>query len=194
MTEKETKLSEDEYIPASLRIPEHLDFDSCLEHVNYNIEKLSKIATTKGEAHPFEILNYVVPIITNVCRLVDKPARNYENDTFCLQTRLESCHQEDIEKLKSELKNIQGNDIYAILKNARNNTVAHTNSAYEGYKATQKALEEVAYSLIDREYRLKKLVSKIKYLIHNVEMSIRKKEGKQLNADTFTIQLHVPKK
>ena len=192
MKEQETEQNKDGYIPATLRIPEHLDFDSCLEHVNYNIEKLSKMITTEGKVHLFEILNYVVPIITNVCRLVDKPARNYENDTFCLQTRLKSCHQEDIEKLKRGLENIRGNDIYQRLKDARDKTVAHTSSAYEGYRATQKALAEVAKYLIERENRLINLVKSIGSLIHNVEISVRKKEGKPLNVDTFTLQIRVP--
>ncbi len=134
MKVQETEQSKDGYIPASLRISIHLDFDSCLEHVDYNIEKLSKTLTTEGKVHPLEVLNYIVPIITNICRLVEKPARGYEDDTFCISTRLESCHQEDIEKLKSELRNIRGNDIYEKLKNARNKTVAHTGSSYQGYR------------------------------------------------------------
>ena len=191
MTGKETELSRDNYIPASLRIPRHLDFDSCLEHINYNIEKLSKMITTEGEVHPFEMLNYIVPIITNACRLVDKPARGYEDDTFCLQTRLKSCHQEDVEKLESGLGNIRGNDIYQKLKDARDKTVAHTSSSYQGYGATQKALLEDAIYLIEREDRLKNLVKSIKSLIYNVEISVRKKEGKPLNSDTFSIQIIV---
>ena len=192
MKVQETEQSKDGYIPASLRIPRHLDFDSCLEHVNYNIEKLSEMITTEGEVHPFEMLNYIVPIITNVCRLVDKPARGYEDDTFCLQTRLKSCHQEDIEKLESGLGNIRGNDIYQKLKDARDKTVAHTSSSYQGYGATQKALAEDAIYLIKREDRLKNLVKSIKSLIYNVEISVRKKEGKPLNADTFTFTIQVP--
>ena len=193
MTAKGTKLSKDGYIPASLRIPRHLDFDSCLEHVDYNIEKLSKMLTTEEEVNPFDVLNYIVPIITNVCRLVEKPARGYEDDTFCISTRLESCHQEDIEKLKSELGNIRWNDIYQKLKDARNKTVAHTSTSYQGYRATQEALAETARYLIEREDRLKNLVASIKSLIYNVEISVRKKEGKPLNADTFSIQIRVPK-
>lgn len=193
MTAKGTKLSKDNYIPASLRIPRHLDFDSCLEHVDYNIEKLSKMLTTEGEVHPFDVLNYIVPIITNVCRLVEKPVRGYEDDTFCISTRLESCYQEDIEKLESELGSIRGNDIYQKLKQARNKTVAHTNTSYQGYGATQKALLDEAIYLIEGEDRLKNLVEHIKSLIYNVEISVRKKEGKPLNADTFTIQIRVPK-
>ena len=195
MTAKETKQRKDNYIPASLRIPIHLDFDSCLEHVDYNIEKLSKMLTTEGEVHPFDVLNYIVPIITNVCKLVEKPTSGHENDTFCIFTRFESCHQEDIEKFKEELKNIKGNDIYGILKDARNQTVAHISSAYEGYRATEEALVEAANYLIEHEDRLKNLVEHIKFLIYNVEISVRKKEGKPLNADTFTIrmQIQVPK-
>ena len=95
MTEKETKLSKDDYIPASIRIP-NLDFDSGLEHVDYNIESLSKIPTTEGNINLFDVLNHTVPIITNVCKLVDKPTNRDKDDTFCLQTRLEFCHQKDI--------------------------------------------------------------------------------------------------
>ena len=192
MKVQETKLSKDGYIPASLRIPRHLDFDSCLEHVDYNIEKLSKMLTIEGEVHPLDVLNCIVPIITNVCRLVDKPANRHEDDTFCLQTRLKSCHQEDREKLKSDLGSIRRNDIYRKLKEARNETVAHTNTSYQGYGATQKALVEAAKDLIEREDRLKNLVKSIRSLIHNVEMSVRKKAGKPPNADTFTIQIIVP--
>lgn len=192
MTVKETKLNKDDYIPASFRIL-NLDFDSCLKHVDYNIEKLSEMLTTEGEVHPFDVLNYIVPIITNVCKLVEEPTQGHADDTFCISTRLESCHQEDIEKLKSELINIRGNDIYQKLKEARNKTVAHTNTSYQGYGATQIALVEASRYLIEHEDRLKNLVESIKSLIHNVEMSVRKKEGKPLNADTFTIQIRVPK-
>ena len=192
MTVKETKLSKEDYIPPSFRIS-NLDFDSCLKHVDYNIEKLSEMLTNEGKVHPFDVLNYIVPIITNVCKLVEEPTQGHADDTFCLQTRLKSCHQEDVKKLESGLENIRGNDIYQILKVARNKTVAHTSSAYEGYGTTQKALVEAAKYLIKREDRLKNLVSNIKSLIHNVEMSVRKKEGKPLNADTFTIQIRVPK-
>lgn len=192
MTEKEAKLSKDGYIPATLRIP-NLDFDSCLKHVDYNIEKLSEMPTDEGNVHPFDVLNHIVPIITNVCRLADKPARGHEDDTFCLQTRLKSCHQEEIENLKRKLESIRRNDIYQKLKQARNNTVAHTNASYQRYGATQKALAEVATYLIECEDRLKNLVESIKSLIHDIEMAVRKKEGKPLNADTFTIQIRVPK-
>ena len=193
MKVKETELSKDNYIPASIRVPVHLDFDSCLEHVDYNIEKLSKMLTNEGKIHPFDVLNYIVPIITNVCKLVEKPTHAHEGDTFCISTRLEFCHQEDIEKLESELGNIRGNDIYQKLKYARDKTVAHTNSSYQGYGATQKALAEAAIYLIQREDRLKNLVSNIKSLIHDVEMSVRKKEGKPLNVATFTLQVVVPR-
>ena len=189
MTEKETKPSKDDYIPASIRIPVHLDFDSCLEHVDYNIEKLSEMLTNERNVHIFDVLNYIVPIITNVCRLVDKPANRHEDDTFCLQTRLKSCHQGDIENLKSELGNIRQNDIYLKLKQARNKTVAHTNTSYQGYGATQKALTEDARYLIKRENRLKNLVESIKSLIHNVEMSVRRKEDKPLNVATFSLRV-----
>ena len=189
MTVKETKLSKDDYIPASIRVSVHLDFDSCLEHVDYNIEKLSEMLTNEGNVHPFDVLNYIVPIITNVCKLVEKPTRGHEDDTFCISTRLESCHEEDIEKLKREFGNIRGNVIYKKLKDVRDHTVAHINSSYQGYRATQKALAEVATYLIKREYRLKNLVSNIKSLIHNVEVSVRKKESKPLNADTFSFQV-----
>lgn len=191
MTAEEAKLSEDDYRPASIRIP-NLDFDSGLEHVDYNIESLSKMPTTEGSVNLFDVLNYIVPIITNVCRLVDKPVRGHENDTFCLQTRLKSCHQEEIENLKRKLESTRENDIYQKLKDARNNAVAHTNSAYQGYGATQIALAEVATYLIEHEDRLKNLVKSIKSLIHDIEISVRKKEGKPPNADTFTIQIIVP--
>ena len=191
MTAEEAKLSKDDYIPATLRIP-NLDFDSGMEHVDYNIERLSEMLTNEGNVHIFDVLNYIVPIITNVCRLVEEPTNRDKDDTFCLQTRLESCHQEDIEKLESELKNIRGNDLYQKLKYARNHTVAHTHTSYQEYGATQKALLEDAIYLIQREDRLKNLVSNIKSQIHKIEMSVRKKEGKPLNADTFNIQIIVP--
>ena len=193
MTITETELSKGNYMPASIRIPGHLDFDSCLKHVDYNIEKLSEMLTNERNVHIFDVLNCIVPIITNVCKLVEKPTRGHEDDTFCISTRLESCYQEDVEKLKSELKNIRGNDIYEKLKDARNETVAHTNSSYQKYGATQKALaEDARYLIIKREDCLKNLVSNIKFLIHYVEMSVRKKEGKPFNSDTFSIQIIVP--
>lgn len=191
MTAKEAKLSKDDYMPASLRIP-NLDFDSSLEHVDYNIEKLSEMPTNEGNIDPFEVLNYIVPIITNVCKLVEEPTLGHKDDTFCISTRLESCHHEEIENLKRKLENIGANDLYQKLKYDRDKTVAHTNTSYQGYGATQKALAEDAIYLMKREDRLKNLVSNIKSLIHEIEMSVRKKEGKPLNADTFTIQIIVP--
>ena len=181
----------DDYRPASIRIL-NLDFDSCLEYINYNIQKLSIMLTTAGEVHPFDVLNHIVPIITNVYKLVEEPTRSHKDDTFCIFTRLESCHQEDIEKLKSELENIRGNDIYEKLRYARNKIVAHTNSLYQGYRATQVALVEIAIYLIERQDRLKNLVSEIQSLIYNVEMSIKKKDGRPLNVATFSIQVTIP--
>ena len=103
------------------------------------------------------MLNCLVPIITNVCRLVEEPTRKHEKNTFCLQTRLESCHQKDIEKLERELKNIRGDHIYEKLEKARNNTVAHTHSSYQNYGATQRSLLEDAEYLIKHEDRLNKI-------------------------------------
>ena len=189
MTFKETKQGEEDFIPASLRIPMHLDFDSCLEHVYYNIEKLSEMLTNEENVHPFEVLNYIVPIITNVCKLVEDPTGKHENVTFCLQTRLKSCYQEDIEKFGDELKSIRGCDIYKILKDARNHTICHIRSKYKGYRATEKALVEAANYLIEREDRLKNLVKKIKDLIHKVETSVKKKKGERLDTDTITFTI-----
>lgn len=184
----------DGYIPPSIRIP-NLECDSSLEHVDYNIERLSEMLTNEGNIHgnihPFEVLNCIVPIIIGVCRLVDKPAQDHEDDTFCLQTRLKSCHQEDIKNLKGELNRIRGNDIYKILKDARNNTVAHINTSYAKYGDTQSALLKDAICLIERKDRLKKLIKNINSLIHKVEMSIKKEEGKPLNVATFTIRVQV---
>lgn len=188
MTGKETIQSKDNHVPASLRIL-RLGFDSCLKHVDYNIEKLSEMLTNEGNIHPFEVLNYIMAIITNVYKLVDEPTQGHKKNTFCISTHLESCHQEDIEKLKDELKNIRGNDIYGRLKYARNHTVAHISSAHKRYGDTEKALEEIANYLIEHEDRLKSLVKSIKSLIHNVEISVRKKEGKPSNADTFSIKI-----
>ena len=58
MTAKETKLSKDDYIPPTLRIL-NLDFDSGLEHIDYNIERLSKMPTIEGNVNLFEVLNAI---------------------------------------------------------------------------------------------------------------------------------------
>lgn len=87
--------------------------------------------------------------------------------------------------------NIRRNDIYQKLKDARNKTVAHTNSSHQGYAATQKALLEDAIYLIEREDRLKNLVASIRSLIHHIEISVREKEGKPPNADTFSFSIEV---
>lgn len=185
-------MSKDDYIPPSIRIL-NLDFDSCLMHVDYNIKKLSEILTNEEAVHSFNVLNYIVPIITNICKLVEEPTQGHADDTFCISTRLESCYQEDIEKYKHELTTIRGNDIYAILKKARDKTVAHTNSLYQGFEATQKVLLEVAKNLIKhKKDRLINLVKSIQSLIHNVEISIRKKEGKPLNSVPFNLKLITP--
>ena len=183
----------DGYMPASLRILS-LEFDSCLKHVYYNIEKLSEMLTNEENVHPFEVLNCIVPIITSVCKLVDRPAKHHEDNTFCLQTCLKFCHQKDIGNLESELQSIRENSIYQKLKQARNETVAHINSLYQEYEATQNALlEDAIYLIVECEDRFKNLVKTIESLIHKVEMSIRKKEGQPLNADTFTIEIKVHK-
>lgn len=178
------------YIPASIR--PCLEFDSCLEHVNYNIEKLPEMLTNEGDVGHFEVLDCIGSIITNVCRLVDERAvyRN-ANDTFCISTRLNSCHQEDMGKLKSELESIKGNDIYQKLSYARDKTVAHTNILYRGHRDTQKLLLETAEYLIEREDRLKKLMVIIASLVHDVEISIKKRKGEPLNSFTFTIKISV---
>ncbi len=197
MSEKEKKEDEEEFIPASIRIL-NLDFDSCLRHVDYNIENLLALHTAEEEeVNPFDVLNNIVPVIANICKLVDKPARGREKDTFCISTHLESCHHEDTEKFTNELENIRGSDIYGVLKKARDETVAHIHSSHKRYEATQKELEKVARYLIeheDRLNRLRNLVNKIGTLIHNIEMSIRKKNGIPLNADTFRIHVSLKPK
>ncbi len=192
MSEKETKQDKEDFIPASIRIL-NLDFDSCLRHVDYNIENLLALHTAEEEVNPFDVLNNIVPVITNICKLVHEPRSEYDKKrTFCISTRLESCHHEDIDKFKSELENIGNIDIYGVLKKARDETVAHIHSSHKRYEATQKELEKVARYLIeheDRLNRLRNLVNKIGTLIHNIEMSIRKKKGIPLNADTFSIHV-----
>ena len=179
------------HIPASIRIP-NKDFDSCLSHIDYNIDKLSKMQNNKENTHPYEVLNCIDSIITNICKLVEKPTRGHENDTLCISTRLESCHQEDIQDLKSKLQNIRTNDIYKILKDARNHTVAHIHSKYEEYGATQKALLAATNHLFEDEDRLKQLVEQVRTLIHFVEVSVRKKEGKPINSVDFTLHIIKP--
>ena len=49
----------DDYIPASIR-PRNLEFDSCLEHIGYNIEKLSEILTDEGNVDRFEVLDCIM--------------------------------------------------------------------------------------------------------------------------------------
>lgn len=186
-------MTQDNHIPASIRLPDK-DFDSCLMHVDYNIEKLSEMLNNEENPHLFEVLNYIMPIITNVCKLVEKPTSRHEKDTFCISTRLESCHQEDVEKFKSTLKNIRGNDIYGILIKARNHAVAHTHSKHTERFATQKALVKVINSLFEHEDRLKALVEQIKTLIHHVEVSVRKKEGKPINSVDLTLHVKPPDK
>ncbi len=195
MSEKETKQDKKEFIPASIRIL-NLDFDSCLRHVDYNIENLLALHTAEEEVNPFDVLNNIVPVITNICKLVHEPRSVYDKKrTFCISTRLESCHHEDIDKFKSELENIGNIDIYGVLKKARDETVAHIHSSHKRYEATQKELEKVARYLIeheDRLNRLRNLVNKIRTLIHNIEMSIKKKNGIPSNVTHYTLSLIVP--
>ena len=194
MSKKETKQDKEDFIPAGIRIL-NLDFDSCLRHVDYNIENLLALHTAEEEVNPFDVLNNIVPVIANICKLVDKPARGREKDTFCISTHLESCHHEDTEKFTNELENIRGSDIYWVLKKARDETVAHIHSSHKRYEATQKELEKVARYLIeheDRLNRLRNLVNKIRTLIHNIEMSIKKKNGIPSNVTHYTLSLIVP--
>ena len=194
MSEKETKQGEEDFIPASIR-PLNLDFDSCLRHVDYNIENLLALLTAEEEGNHFDVLNNIMPVITNICKLVDKPARGKEKDTFCILTRLESCRHEDIDKFKSERNKIRGTGIYRKIKKARNETVAHIHSSHKRYEATQKELVEVARDLIKHEEglnRLRNLVKKIRCLIHDIEMSIKKKKGIPLNV--FGFEIHVSPK
>lgn len=182
-----------DFIPATLRILGSLEFDSCLKHVKYNIEKLSEMLTNKENTHPFEVLNCIGSIITNIYRLMDAPTRQHDIDrTFCIQTRLESCHQEDIEKFKSELESIRQDEIYKRIKKSRNRTVAHTHTLYQRYEATQNALlEDAIYLVVERKDCLEKLVKDIESLIHHVEMSIKKKNGEPLSIGMFTIKITV---
>ena len=51
-------MTQDNHIPASIRLPDK-DFDSCLIHVDYNIEKLSEMLNNEEPPHLFEVLNYI---------------------------------------------------------------------------------------------------------------------------------------
>ena len=177
-----------EFVPASIRSPMHVDFDSCMEHVDYNLERLSELLTNERRVTYLEILNYIVPIITNICKIVEPPTKKQRTYTFCLKTRFDSCREEDIENLKKEWKRIRGNHIYGRLKDSRNTAAVHVNSLHQGYTDTQKLLVEEAIYLIKREERLRDLISEIKSLIYNTEISVRKKESSPLNVDIMSIR------
>lgn len=40
-------MNKKKFVPASIRVPVHVDFDSCMEHVDYNLEKLSELLTNE---------------------------------------------------------------------------------------------------------------------------------------------------
>ena len=162
----------------------HVDFDSCMEHVDYNLEKLSELLTNEERVSYFEVLNYIVPIITNICKIIEPSAKKQRTNTFCIETRFDACYEKDIEKLRDEWNRIRGNDIYGKLKHSRNTAAGHINNLHQGYKETQKSLVEEAICLIKREERLKDLISEVKSLIYNTEISVRKKESKMKVADS----------
>ena len=178
-----------EFVPASIRIPVHLDFDSCMEHVDYNLDRLSELLTNEGRVSYLEVLNYIVPIITNICKIIEPPTQKQRTHTFCIATRFDACYEKDIETLRDEWHRIRGNTIYAKLKDSRNKAAVHINTLHQGYRDTQKLLVEDAIYLIKREDQFRDLVSKVKSLIYNTEISVRKKEGKPLNVDCFTLKL-----
>lgn len=182
-------MNKKEFVPASLRAPVHVDFDSCIEHVDYNLEKLSELLTNEERVSYFEVLNYIVPIITNICKIIEPPVKKQRTHTFCIETRFDSCYEKDTEKLKDEWNRIRGNDIYGKLKDSRNKAAVHINNLHQGYKETQKLLVEEAIYLIKREERLRDLISEVKSLIHNTEISVKKKEGSPLNVDVISIKV-----
>ena len=180
-------MSKDSYIPATIRFPVHSDLDSCIKHVDHNIEKLSKLLTTNGKVAGFEVLNYVIPIILNICKIIQPPTRGHENDTFCIPTRFNSCHKDDQVNLECELKKIKSDDIYRKLLDFRHKAAAHTHILYQDHGGTQRALVDVAVYLIKREEQLINLVDNIKSLIYDTEISVRKQEGKPLNVDIIEV-------
>ena len=182
-------MNKKEFVPASLRAPVHVDFDSCIEHVDYNLGKLSELLTNEGRVSYFEVLNYIVPIITNICKIIEPPAKKQRSNTFCIETRFDSCYEKDIEKLRYEWDRIRGNDIYGKLKDSRNKAAVHINNLHQGYKETQKLLVEEAIYLIKREERLRDLISDVKSLIHNTEISVKKKEDRPLNVDVISVKV-----
>lgn len=182
-----------DFVPASIRISIHLDFDSCMKHVDYNIEKLSGLLTSGREVSDFEVLNYITPIITNICKIMECPTRDHWHNTFCIPTRFDDCHKDDLGCLKNEREAIRGNAIYGRIKKSRDNAVAHINNMYRGYMKTQKLLVDEAEYLMKQGDRLNDLVSKIKSLIHNTEISVKKKQGVPLNRDSFTLKVEANK-
>lgn len=178
-----------EFVPASIRFPVHVDFDSCMEHVDYNLEKLSELLTNEERVSYLEILNYIVPIITNICKIVEPSTKKQRTHTFCIETRFDACYEKDTEKLRDEWNRIRGNDIYGKLKDSRNKAAVHINNLHQGYRETQKLLVEEAIYLIKREEHLRNLISEIKSLIYNTEISVRKKESKPLNVDIMSIRV-----
>ena len=178
-----------EFVPASIRVPVHVDFDSCMEHVDYNLDRLSELLTNEGRVIYLEVLNYIVPIITNICKIVEPPTQKQRSHTFCIATRFDACHEKDIDNLRDEWNRIRGNAIYAKLKDSRNKAAVHINTLHQGYRDTQKLLVEDAIYLIKREEQLRDLIGKIKSLIYNTEISVRKKEEKPLNVDIVPIRV-----
>ena len=172
-------------IPPRIRIHDAIDQDLKDAKITLNLlEKLTEqeqdpqtCIFSKEELETL-IRNCVHAIVLNFTKTIETPKRQFENETYNLESLIDSiCQDDDKDSLKGDLREIRGNRIYGRLVEYRLNIIAHRNIEYRNYQAIEWKFKECQDYLLEKKKDIEKLIGKMELLQMDIESSDKKKHG-----------------
>ena len=188
-------------IPPRIRIHDAIDQDLKDAKITLNLlEKLTEqekdpqtCIFSKEELETL-IRNCVHAIVLNFTKTIEIPKRQFENETYNLESLIDSiCQDDDKDSLKEDLREIRGNRIYGKLVEYRLNIIAHRNIEYRNYQAIEWKFKECQDYLLQKKKDIEKLIGKMGLLQMDIESSYNRKHGIPEGSASFQIQIIVPK-
>ena len=172
-------------IPPRIRIHDAIDQDLKDAKITLNLlEKLteqeqdSQTCIFSKEELETLIRNCVHAIVLNFTKTIETPKRQFENETYNLESLIDSiCQDDDKDSLKGDLREIRGNRIYGRLVEYRLNIIAHRNIEYRNYQAIEWKFKECQDYLLEKKKDIEKLIGKMELLQMDIESSDKKKHG-----------------
>lgn len=178
-------------MPAQIRLSNAIDLD--LEDTRKNLEYLN--AKESLDALDTEDRNRIYSITLCIHKILEKPIRGKEKETFNFYTLIEGCDESDKKSLgKKYTKIVSCTDVDKTslckeLEKFRDQIVAHRNIKYQNYQTNESELTKYAKYLIANRSKIEKLLDDMKNLLMDIHTSIKKRKGISSNVEPFQIQL-----